>query len=74
MGHLHRITKLYVSNSPWPLPFPITDKDIQNNYDVINKLSKILFQSFKNNFLTNQRNIIKCWCSKNLVNFFKIWH
>jgi hypothetical protein len=25
MGHLHRITKLYVSNGPWPLPFPITD-------------------------------------------------
>jgi hypothetical protein len=24
MGHLHRITKLYVSNGPWPLPFPIT--------------------------------------------------
>jgi hypothetical protein len=24
MGHLHRITKLYVSNVPWPLPFPIT--------------------------------------------------
>jgi hypothetical protein len=23
MGHLHRITKLYVSNGPWPLPFPI---------------------------------------------------
>ena len=25
MGHLHRITKLYASNGPWPLPFPITD-------------------------------------------------
>jgi hypothetical protein len=25
MGHLHRITKLYVSNGPWPLPFPITE-------------------------------------------------
>ena len=25
MGHLYRITKLYVSNGPWPLPFPITD-------------------------------------------------
>jgi hypothetical protein len=24
MGHLHRITKLYVSNGPWPLSFPIT--------------------------------------------------
>ena len=24
MGHLYRITKLYVSNGPWPLPFPIT--------------------------------------------------
>jgi hypothetical protein len=24
-GHLHRITKLYVSNGPWPLPFPITE-------------------------------------------------
>ena len=24
MGHLHKITKLYVSNSPLPLPFPIT--------------------------------------------------
>ena len=23
MGHLHRITKLYASNGPWPLPFPI---------------------------------------------------
>jgi hypothetical protein len=23
MGHLHRITKMYVSNGPWPLPFPI---------------------------------------------------
>ena len=25
MGHLHRITKLYVSNGPWPLPFPIIE-------------------------------------------------
>jgi hypothetical protein len=25
MGHLHRITKLYASNGPWSLPFPITD-------------------------------------------------
>jgi len=25
MGHLHRITKLCVSNGPWPLPFPITE-------------------------------------------------
>jgi hypothetical protein len=24
MGHLHRIRILYVSNGPWPLPFPIT--------------------------------------------------
>ena len=24
MVHLHWITKLYVSNGPWPLPFPIT--------------------------------------------------
>jgi hypothetical protein len=24
MGHLRKITKLYVSNGPWPLPFPIT--------------------------------------------------
>ena len=28
MGHLHRITKLYVSNGPWLLPFPITDQSI----------------------------------------------
>jgi hypothetical protein len=26
MEHLHRITKLYVSNGPWLLPFPITVK------------------------------------------------
>jgi hypothetical protein len=26
MGHLHIITKLYVSNGPWLLPFPIPVK------------------------------------------------
>ena len=33
MGHLRKITKLYVSNGPWPLPFPITalcNKDCQS--------------------------------------------
>ena len=30
MGHLHRITKLYVSNGPWPLPFPITGIQVRS--------------------------------------------
>jgi hypothetical protein len=38
MGHLHRITKLYESNRPWPLPFPITEMVMLISIFLQNKL------------------------------------
>ena len=43
MGHLHRITKLYVSNGPCPLPSPITEYYIQKGSFVLVKVSLYRF-------------------------------
>jgi hypothetical protein len=52
MGHLHRIRKLYVSNGPWPLPFPITVRLLSK------KFSKIYSSSVWYIQLTERKNLI----------------
>ena len=60
MGHLHRITKLYVSNGPWPLPFPITVFTMRNLLEKLSLCYKRrcrVFQPFPAWFRKNMANI-----------------
>ena len=56
MGHLLRITKLYVSNGPWPLPFQITGLGIEQEIYCFNMHCKHSFSEIHEvscNKLTN---------------------